>query len=64
MLVLSRKVGQQVQIGDQVVVTVLRVQGNTVRLGIQAADDTQILRRELDVTATTPAGKSPATAEA
>lgn len=48
MLVLTRKVGEQIQIGDHVVVTVLRLQGGAVRLGVEADDRTRILRRELD----------------
>lgn len=62
MLVLSRRVGQQIQIGDHIVVTVLRLQGNTVRLGIQATDETQILRRELDIPVGPQDAKAPAAA--
>lgn len=54
MLVLSRKPGQQIQIDDGVFVKVLRVQGNTVRIGIDAPREVQIRRLELPkaVTAT------------
>jgi len=48
MLVLSRKVGEKVRIGDQVVLTVLEVVGNRVRLGIDAPRAVQIVRQELD----------------
>lgn len=48
MLVLSRKPGEKIVIGDAVTVTVLAVSGNTVRVGIEAPDDVRILRAELD----------------
>jgi len=47
MLVLSRKVGERVVIGDQIVVTVLEVKGRQVRLGFEAPPDIQIWRGEL-----------------
>lgn len=47
MLVLTRKLQEQLRIGDNVTVTVLRVKGNTVRLGIEAPRDVSILRGEL-----------------
>jgi carbon storage regulator len=47
MLVLSRKVGQRILIGDQVAVTVVRVSQGTVRLGIEAPPETPIVREEL-----------------
>ena len=47
MLVLSRKQGEKVIIGNGIAVTVLEVQGNRVRLGIEAPDDVRILREEL-----------------
>lgn len=49
MLVLSRKPGQRVMIGDDVVVTVVRIGPNTVRLGIDAPRDKNIVREELCV---------------
>ncbi|PAY19417.1 hypothetical protein CKO51_11140 [Rhodopirellula sp. SM50] len=48
MLVLSRKVDQQIKIGDDITVTVVRVEGNRVRIGISAPRDVRILRGELD----------------
>ena len=53
MLVLTRKLGQQIQIGDEITLTVLRVHGQTVRFGIQAPEDIKVLRHEL--TSQTPA---------
>jgi carbon storage regulator CsrA len=47
MLVLSRKTRQQIQIGDNVVVTILLVKGNTVRVGIEAPRDVRVVRSEL-----------------
>jgi carbon storage regulator CsrA len=48
MLVLSRKAGQQIQIGDGIVVTILQLNGNTVRVGIEAPREVRIIRGEID----------------
>lgn len=48
MLVLSRKVGQRIVIGDNITVVVNRVAGNRVTLGIEAPDDVHIMRGELE----------------
>lgn len=50
MLVLSRKRNQTIVIGDEVRVTVLKVVGNTVKIGIEAAPEISIMREELAVT--------------
>ena len=47
MLVLSRKPGEQVVIGNNITVTVVEVIGNRIRIGIDAPDDVRILRAEL-----------------
>ena len=47
MLVLTRKSGEAVNIGDEVTVTVLEVRGSQVRLGIQAPLNVIIHRKEL-----------------
>ena len=47
MLVLSRKSKQEIVIGDNVVITVLKIKGNTVRLGIEAPRDVHVVRGEL-----------------
>lgn len=47
MLVLTRKSGEKICLGDDVVVTVVQVKGNRVRLGIEAPRSTHILRSEL-----------------
>lgn len=47
MLVLSRKPGEQVVIGNNITIRVVEVIGNRVRIGIEAPDDVRILRGEL-----------------
>jgi len=47
MLVLSRKAGDQVHIGEDITFTVLRIQGNRVRIGIVAPSQVPIARAEL-----------------
>ena len=47
MLVLSRKSMQSVTIGSEIRVTVIRLEGNQVRIGIEAPRDVRILRDEL-----------------
>jgi carbon storage regulator len=47
MLVLSRKESQRIRLGSSIVVTVVRVAGDKVRLGIEAPHDMLILRDEL-----------------
>jgi len=47
MLVLSRKAMQSVTIGSDIKITVIRVEGNQVRIGIEAPNDVRILRGEL-----------------
>ena len=48
MLVLTRKQQQQIQIGDGVTITILKVKGNAVRIGIEAPADVKIVRSELE----------------
>ncbi|MCP4995675.1 MAG: carbon storage regulator CsrA [Gammaproteobacteria bacterium] len=47
MLILSRRIGESLMIGDDIEVKVFDVSGNNVRLGIQAPDDVTVLRDEL-----------------
>jgi carbon storage regulator len=47
MLVLTRKAGERIVIGDSIVVEVLEIQANRVRIGIQAPSGVTILRQEL-----------------
>lgn len=48
MLVLSRRESQRIRLGNSIVVTVVRVAGDKVRLGIEAPADVLVLRDELD----------------
>jgi carbon storage regulator len=47
MLVLSRKVGQRILIGDNIAVTVVRVAQGAVRIGVEAPSDLPIIREEI-----------------
>ena len=47
MLILTRRVGETVMIGDEVTVTVLRVKGNQVRLGVNAPKSVSVQREEI-----------------
>ena len=49
MLVLSRKVGERILIGDDIAVTVVRVVQGGVRIGIEAPTELPIVREELKV---------------
>jgi len=48
MLVLSRRERERIRLGDSIVVTVVRVAGDKVRLGIEAPSDMLVLRGELE----------------
>jgi carbon storage regulator len=47
MLILTRRVGETVMIGDEVTVTVLGVKGNQVRIGVNAPKDVAVHREEI-----------------
>ncbi|MBK1674310.1 carbon storage regulator [Ectothiorhodospira shaposhnikovii] len=47
MLILTRRVGETLMIGDEVTVTVLGVKGNQVRVGINAPKDVAVHREEI-----------------
>ena len=67
MLVLTRKVGESIQINDNVKVTVIEVKGKNIRLGIDAPKTTKVYREEVflkikqenKIAASTPAGFDP-----
>jgi carbon storage regulator len=47
MLVLSRKLGQRFQVGQDVRITVVKIDRNSVRIGIEAPDDVTVYREEI-----------------
>lgn len=47
MLILTRRVGETIRIGDDVVVTVLGVKGNQVRVGVDAPRTVEVHREEI-----------------
>jgi carbon storage regulator len=47
MLILTRRVGETIVIGDDVIITVLGIKGNQVRIGINAPKDVSVHREEI-----------------
>jgi carbon storage regulator len=66
MLVLSRKLGEKICIGDNICITVVDIDRGKIRLGIEAPRDVPVFRQELlplkgqPAAAASPAGQSPA----
>src|SRR5215208_1295734 len=58
MLVLTRKQKESIKIGDSIVITILRVQGQSVRVGIEAPREVRVVRGELS--ASKPEEEQPA----
>jgi carbon storage regulator len=48
MLVLSRKESQRIRLGDSIVITIVKISGDKVRIGIDAPGDVLVLRDELE----------------
>lgn len=48
MLVLSRKESQRIRLGDSIVITIVKIAGDKVRVGIDAPTSVLVLRDELD----------------
>ena len=47
MLILSRRIDESIQIGDDITVTLLDIKGKQVRIGINAPDDVDVHREEI-----------------
>ena len=47
MLILARKIGESIKIGDNISIEIISVAGNTVKIGIEAPKEVGILRKEL-----------------
>jgi carbon storage regulator len=47
LLILTRRIGEKLMVGDDITVTVLGVKGNQVRLGVHAPPDVQVHREEI-----------------
>lgn len=47
MLILTRRVGESLMVGDEVTITVLGVKGNQVRIGVNAPKDVGVHREEI-----------------
>jgi carbon storage regulator len=59
MLVLSRRESERIKLGDSIVLTVVRVAGDRVRLGIEAPADVRVLRGELEPQTAPPSSWTP-----
>ena len=58
MLVLTRKTQQQIHIGDNITITIVRVKGQSVRVGIEAPQDVRVIRGELAISQDKPKRQS------
>jgi carbon storage regulator len=47
MLILTRRIGESLNIGDEIKITLLGIKGNQVRIGIDAPKDVQVHREEI-----------------
>jgi carbon storage regulator len=57
MLVLSRKESQRIRLGDSIVITIVKISGDKVRVGIEAPSNVLVLRDELEAHEPAAAGK-------
>jgi carbon storage regulator len=59
MLVLSRKLGEKIVIGDNIMVTIVKIDRNQIRIGIEAPHDVPVYREEIapQRSSKTPAGQ-------
>jgi len=64
MLVLSRKESQRIRLGDSIVITIVKISGDKVRVGIEAPSNVLVLRDELEArepaTPSAPVEQAPA----
>lgn len=58
MLVLSRKVDERIKIGDDIYVTIVRIAGDKVRLGVEAPSDMPVHREEVALAIEAQAAKN------
>ncbi len=56
MLVLSRKESQRIRLGDSIVITIVKISGDKVRVGIEAPNNVLVLRDELETREVAPPG--------
>lgn len=63
MLILTRRVGETLMVGDNVTVTVLGVKGNQVRIGVNAPKDVSVHREEIYMRIQAEKGNAPASDE-
>jgi carbon storage regulator len=60
MLVLSRKLGQRFQVGPLVRITIVKIDRNSVRIGIEAPSDVTVYREEIVIVGQEPSFKADA----
>jgi carbon storage regulator len=60
MLVLSRKIGEKILIGDDITITVVQLRGNRVRIGVEAPSSAAIKRQEIVQKESSPLQTAPA----
>ena len=60
MLVVTRKIGETIEVGDGIVITLVEINGRSVRIGVTAPRDVPVLRGEL-AARDRSAGRQPAT---
>lgn len=63
MLVLSRKVGERILIGDNISITVVRITGGGVRIGVDAPSEMAVIRHELKEQLDRESATAPSTPE-
>ncbi len=56
MLVLTRKLGERIVVGDSIIISIVRIEHDKVRIGIEAPRDVPILREEVRNRTRAPAG--------